>query len=485
MKYLLKRFSLIALCFITIPHSYAKVKLPAIVASNMILQRNTTVKLWGWADANEAIYVKLSWTNVTLNIEANNEGYWETTVKTNNSKTPKEITITSIDSHIVLNNILFGEVWLCSGQSNMFQPLKGYPAQPTFEGSTAILNAKNANLRLFTVDNTSSKTKLSDLKTNTSWQVASPETAANFSAIGYFFGEKLQNVLDVPVGIIHSSWGGSKIEAWMSEECFLENAETPLRIPKNSNRIQHTPNILYNAMIHPLTSYKIKGVLWYQGESNRLSPKAYKTLFPSMVKDWRTRWNIGDFPFYYVQIAPFLYAGNERYDTFENTAFFREAQLECLALIPNSGMAITLDAGHPDFIHPPQKKEIAYRLLYNALHKTYGYSTIDCATPIFKSKQNKDKGLLLFFENAEDGLYTYGTLKDFEIAGKDRIFYPAKAKIVDRRTLYVKSEAVPRPVAVRYAWKNWVKGSLFTTSLLPVSSFRTDHWPDATQKKQD
>lgn len=203
-----------------------------------------------------------------------------------------------------------------------------------------------------------------------------------------------------------------------------------------------------------------------------------------MVKDWRTRWGIGDFPIYYVQIAPFAYYQNvNEFQTTKNSAFIREAQLECLNLIPNSGIAVTMDIGDKYFIHPPKKKEVADRLLFNALNKTYGYKSIDSDSPIYDSLEVKDGGIILKFKNAELGLYSYEDLAGFEIAGEDKVFYPASAKIVNNKNVFVKNDKVTNPVAVRYAWSNWVNGTLYNTKLLPASSFRTDAWEDAKRNE--
>lgn len=471
--------------FVSTSSGFAKIKLPAIVSSNMVLQRNTTVTLWGWANAHEAVTISASWLNTPVALKANKTGYWSTEVVTTHSKQTQTISITDSTTTTVLKNILFGEVWLCSGQSNMYQPLKGYPGQPTFGGPEAIIEARNPNLRLFSVHKRGAKSPLKDVKAYTPWQEASSQNTAHFSAVAYFFGQQLQHTLDVPVGIIHSSWGGSTIEAWMSTTAL--KAHQTIEIPNFdiSKIANHTPTALFNAMIHPLLHYNIKGMLWYQGESNREAPNAYMTLFPALVKDWRMRWQLGDFPFYYVQIAPYNYNADAAFQTVENTAFMREAQLKCLDLIPNSGIAITMDIGAKDYIHPPRKKEVAQRLLANALHLTYGYETVDYATPRFKMAERKTNGLVLKFENAAHGLYAPNTLNDFEIAGADKVFYPATAEIINRKQLFVKSPKVKKPVAVRYAWKNWVKGSLFTTGLLPLSSFRTDDWTHATRAKTD
>jgi sialate O-acetylesterase len=447
----------------------------------MVLQRNTTIKLWGWADAKEKITINASWLTEPLNIEADKDGNWTVEVKTTNSKAPQTIKINSKESAILLENILFGEVWLCSGQSNMGQSVRGNIGQPTFGSAMAIAKSANPNLRLFTVERFGSKTPLQHIEKYTSWQQASPENVPAFSAVAYFFGQQLQEILDVPVGLIHTSWGGSTLQAWISKEVMEGQKKINLDdvdITKNTNYI---PTALFNAMINPLTQYTIKGALWYQGESNRLGPEIYKKLFPAMVKDWRLRWGIGDFPFYYVQLAPFTYKDNNVFQTSENSAFIRETQLQCLDLIPNSGIAITMDIGEADFIHPPKKKEVADRLLFNALHQTYGYKTVDGAAPIFDSQKIKDGGIVLKFKNAETGLFTYDKLEGFEIAGEDKIFYPANANIENHRVVFVKSDDVPNPVAVRYAWRNWVVGTLHDVNLLPASSFRTDNWEDATK----
>ncbi|MCF8335035.1 MAG: sialate O-acetylesterase [Bacteroidales bacterium] len=462
----------------------AEVKLPAIVSSNMVLQRDATVVLWGWADANEKITIETSWISKALDVEADEEGNWRVQVETTNSQEPQNIEITSKDSNIKLWNVVFGEVWLCSGQSNMQQPLRGYTGQPTYGSVMETAKSKNSDLRLFTVDRVGSKTPLKDVKEYTAWQEASPENVWGFSAVAYFFGRQLQQILDVPVGMIHTSWGGSSVQAWISKEVMSEYQEVDLEDTDITENTNHIPTALFNSMIHPLIPYRIKGALWYQGESNRLEPQKYKDLFPAMVKDWRTRWGIGDFPFYYVQIAPYMYGGNEAFSTAENSAFIREVQLQCLDLIPNSGIAITMDIGEPDCIHPPKKKEVAERLLFNALSQTYGYDNVDGASPVYKSHEVKDSAIVLKFDNAENGLYAYDDLEGFEIAGEDKVFYPADAEIVGGSEVLVKSDKVPDPVAVRYAWRNWIVGTLYDTNLLPASSFRTDDWDDATRTEE-
>ena len=460
----------------------AKVKLPAIVSSNMVLQRNTTVKLWGWADANEKITIKPSWLKKTISIKADAEGNWSIEAQTTNSKEPQTIAIKSKTSAIKLENILFGEVWLCSGQSNMEMPMKGYAGQPIFGAADAVAKSNNPNLRLFSVTrDKGSKTPLKDIEKYSAWEQATPESVMKYSAVAYFYGQQLQEILDVPVGLILSSWGGSSVQAWMSTETLSQYQKVDIANRDISDKPNIIPTALFNAMINPLIPYTIKGALWYQGESNMEEAGKYKKLFPAMVEDWRKRWGIGNFPFYYAQIAPYIYSGNDPVSNSKNSAYFREVQLQCLDIIPNSGIAITLDIGAENPIHPPKKKEVADRLLYNALNQTYGFKTINYTGPTYDSMEVKDGGLLLKFKTEENGIYSYNGLEGFEVAGDDKIFYPAIAKIVDRKKVLVSSAKVPNPVAVRYDWNNWVKGTLLNTNLLPASSFRTDNWTDATK----
>lgn len=460
----------------------AEIKLPALLSSKMVLQRSSTVALWGWANPNEKLDIRASWIDASIQTKADNKGRWRVDIITTNSKESQTIRITDEVSSVLLEDILFGEVWLCSGQSNMQQPLKGFRGQPTFGSVMAIAKSKNSNLRLFDVGRVGAKFPKEDLEKYSQWQLATPDSVSEFSAIAYFFGSQLQEVLDCPVGLIHASWGGSKVEAWMSSEVLSMYQQVDLKGVNATKRANQTPTALFNAMINPLIPFTIKGALWYQGESNFTQPEKYKMLFPAMINDWRARWNIGDFPFFYVQLPPYSYKNNEAFQSEKNSAFMREAQLECLDDIPNSGIVITMDLGRENFGHPPQKKEIADRLLFNALNQTYGFSQVACKSPVYKTLEVKEGGIELIFEHNTLGLYSFDRLTGFEIAGNDRVFYPANAEIVSKRkNVFVSSDKVPNPVAVRYGWRNWITASLYGGNLLPVSSFRTDDWSDATQ----
>jgi sialate O-acetylesterase len=464
-------FLILVLVVISNQKSFAKIKLPSIISSNMVLQRNTTVKLWGWANPGEKIIITTSWISKKVKITTPDNGRWEISLNTTLSKEPQLIQLKSKESNIKLEDILFGEVWLCSGQSNMRMPLKGYTGQPTFDGNLEMATSNNPNLRLFSITENGFPTPLDTVSNYKKWDNANSGSVKDFSAIAYFYGKRLQEILDVPVGLIMTSWGGTRIQPWMSKEAITPYLDVNKVKKDTTQKYKRIPSAIYNAMINPITSYTIKGALWYQGETNRDEPKVYQQLFPEMVKDWRKQWNIGDFPFYYVQIAP------NKYIDKSNSQHLREVQLKALDLIPNSGMAVLSDIGSDATIHPPRKKEVAERLLLNALNKTYGMKDVDCAGPVYKSMIEKDCALLLSFDNAETGIFSPETeLSNFEIAGEDKVFYPAKAEIIAHKQLKVSSLEVKVPVAVRYGWSNWFVGKLYDNNMLPASSFRTDNW---------
>ncbi len=451
--------------------TFAKIKLPSIISSNMVLQRNTSVKIWGWATPGEKITVRTSWFLETLKITTPENGRWEIAVKTTLSKESQSIQLKSNESNINLENIVFGEVWICSGQSNMRMPLKGYTGQPTFGGNLAVATSKNDNLRLFSISENGSPTPLDSVSKFKKWNTASPETVKDFSAVAYFYGKQLQEILDVPVGLIMTSWGGTRIQPWMSKEAVTPFLDVNKVKKDTTEKYKRIPSAIFNAMIHPITSYTIKGAIWYQGETNRDEPKLYQKLLPEMVKDWRKQWNIGDFPFYYVQIAP------NKYIDKSNSQYQREAQLKASEVISNSGMAVLSDVGSTQTIHPPRKKEVAERLLFIALNKTYGMKDIDFMGPVYKSMTEKEGALFLNFDNAETGIFSSETeVSNFEIAGEDKVFFPAKAEIISHKQVKVSSLYVKVPVAVRYGWNNWFEGTLFDNNMLPASSFRTDDW---------
>jgi sialate O-acetylesterase len=384
---------------------------------------------------------------------------------------PYEVTV-SDGRELKLKNVLLGEVWVCSGQSNMKMPVKGFRNQPIIGSNQAIVESDNPMIRLFTVTKKTSIVPLDDF-TGT-WSISAPETVSQFSATAYFFGRLLQKALNVPVGLIHSSWGGTRIEPWISEVGCKKFDW--VKLPDRSvtvNVSQQIPTVLFNAMINPMVGYGIRGAIWYQGESNRNEPKEYIQLLPGLVQNWRLLWGIGDFPFYYAQIAPFDY-GTSRSGI--NSAYLREAQLKAMNVIAGIGMASLMDIGEKDNIHPANKEVTGVRLAFWALAKTYGEKGFAFSGPVLKEMKIEGSQAKLTFDYADNGFTSYGKeLSCFEIAGKDKRFYPAKAMIVGTGITVV-SPMVTEPVAVRYAFRDFIVGDLFNTEGLPASSFRTDDW---------
>ena len=385
---------------------------------------------------------------------------------------------------LTLRDVLIGEVWLCSGQSNMEMPVHGFPNQPVEGSAEAIIRARAATpIRLCTVKRSTARTPQEECAAQ--WLKHTPEAVAGTSATAYYFARYLQSVLDVaemlndvlgvPVGIIDCSWGGSRVESWMSREVLSGYSDIDLTEEGISRVAQHLrPMVMYNAMLRPVAGYTVRGFLWYQGESNRPNPTQYRALMPAFVKMLRERWAQGELPFYYVQIAPYRYDGPNAI----SGALLREAQLHNLKDIPSSGMAVTLDIGDEGCIHPAKKEEVGTRLAWLALSKTYGMKGIDADTPVCEKMEVADGKAYLTFATGPDGLAPYGrTLTGFEMAGADRVFHPATARIEKGKSrLIVACDAVPEPVAVRYAFRNVPEATLFNTSGIPASSFRTDDW---------
>ncbi|MEJ7740752.1 MAG: sialate O-acetylesterase [Chitinophagaceae bacterium] len=450
--------------------AYSKVSFPAIVGDNMVLQQQSTVMLWGWSKKGSMVTIVTSWNKKTYKTEKSSDGKWKMPISTPIAGGP--YTISFNDGELtVLDNILIGEVWLCSGQSNMEMPVKGFRNQRILNSNELLLDAENESLRFFLVQKNTSKIPLEDVKGQ--WQQSSAATIKQFSAVAYQFGRALQQKLKVPVGLIGTYWGGTPIQAWMSVSSLNAFPEIKLPDPADTARMPAvTPTLLFNAMINPLVHFPVKGFLWYQGESNVSNAPQYEKLMGAMVGEWRKLWGSGESPFYFVQIAPYSY-GN---DSGRQSAYLREAQLKSVSNITNTGMAVSLDAGTRTNIHPPDKTVISKRLLYLALVKTYGKTGIGFSGPVYKSMKVEGNKANINFDFAENGLSSFEKeLSHFEIAGEDRMFYPASASIT-QEGLVVQSVKVQAPVAVRYAFKNWVIGDLYNTEGLPASSFRTDNW---------
>lgn len=448
----------------------AQVKLPAIFSDNMVLQQQTDVAIWGTASKNSTVKVTTSWNKRSYSAKAGSDGRWKIKVSTPSAGGPYEVAI-SEGNTVKFKNVMIGEVWVCSGQSNMEMPMKGYMNQPIFGSNEAIATSSNSMIRLFTVTKASNLNPQDDF-TGT-WENCDPENVSRFSATAYFFGLMLNRSLNVPIGLINSSWGGTRIEPWISE-AGVKNFDFVTLPDKNQtgNLSPQTPTVLFNSMINPMVGYGIKGVIWYQGESNRNEPDKYQKLLPGMVENWRSVWGVGDFPFYYVQIAPFNYG-----PVGLNSAYLREAQLKASSAIANIGMASIMDIAEEYCIHPADKKAGGDRLAYQALVKTYSKKGFASDGPVLKEMKIEGQIVKLTFDNAANGLTSFGKeLSCFEVAGANKRFYPATAFFTNTG-INLFSQFVNEPVAVRYAFKDFIIGDLFNTEGLPASSFRTDDWP--------
>lgn len=458
----------------TISHAFAEIKLPSVFCNNMVLQQQTEAAIWGKADKNASVKVNTSWNNKSYSTKASSDGSWKIKVQTPKAGGPYEITI-SDGKTLKLKNVLIGEVWVCSGQSNMEMPMKGYRNQPILGSSDAIALSSNPNIRLFTVKKATSLEPLTDFTGD--WKLCEPENVYEFSATAYYYGLMLNKALNVPIGLINTSWGGTRIEPWISE-LGCKNFDW-VKLPEKKpveNLSPQTPTVLFNAMINPIVGYGIRGGIWYQGESNRNEPQYYQKLMPGLIENWRSVWGIGEFPFYFVQIAPFDYGPGGL-----NSAYLREAQLKASTAIGNIGMACIMDLGEKDCIHPANKELGSKRLALLALAQTYGIKGIANMSPVLKEMKVAEGVVKLTFENAPNGLTSYGKeLTCFEVAGANKRFFPAKAFITGAG-ITVFSPSVAEPVAVRYAFKDFIVGDLFSTDGLPVSSFRTDEWEPEKQ----
>ncbi|MCI5817504.1 MAG: sialate O-acetylesterase [Prevotella sp.] len=451
----------------------AKVTLPKIFSDGMVMQRETNANLWGEAKASSNVKITTSWDNKSYVVRSDSNGKWKTSVKTPKAGGPFSITF-SDGEKLTINNILIGEVWICSGQSNMEMPMKGYKNQPVDNAVEDILHSKDSNLRLFTVKRNSKFKPVDDVTGN--WNEANPASVRNFSATAYYFGRELRRSLDVPVGLIVAAWGGSACEAWMTADWL--KAFPDAKIPASEEDIKsknRTPTVLYNGMLHPLIGFSMRGVIWYQGEDNVTRYSTYADMLTTMIGGWRSVWKQGDFPFYFCQIAPYDY---KLINYTVNSAFLREQQSKAELMNQNCGMAVLMDVGMDFGIHPRKKYQAGMRLALLALDKTYGVEGLTSESAYYDKMEIKGDTAVISFKRADMWIYGAKGYKSdlFEIAGEDRIFHPAKAWI-ERSKVYVKCDSVKTPVAVRYAFKDWADGDLFCDGL-PISSFRTDNWDE-------
>ena len=496
----------------------ADVRLPAIFTDHLVLQQGQENRIWGWADPGEEVTVSIA--GVEHAAAADKSGRWETKLQPLSVLPPSEsLTITVEGKNTIeIRDVLVGEVWICSGQSNM-----AWSVAQADHAELEIMAAKYPRIRLISVPQVGTQEPQDDFKGK--WELCTPESAAQFSAVGYFFGRQLHQTLDVPIGLIDNAWGGSACEAWVRRDILSADAKyaplldrwvqteksfdpekeqaahqarlagwreaaakaraegrQPPPQPRFANPLvgNHRPANIYNGVLKPTIGYGIRGVIWYQGESNAARAYQYRDLFPLMIQSWRDEWQQGDFPFYFVQLADFR---DEKPEPAESDwAELREAQTMTLSRLPNTGQAVIIDIGEGKDIHPKNKQDVAMRLARWALARDYGMKELAYRSPQYKSMEKQGSKIVITLDHIGGGLAPFDTSHPvgFAIAGSDRKFVWATARVVAPNKVEVWSDAVAEPAAVRYAWADNPVCNLYSREGLPVTPFRTDDWPGVT-----
>ena len=456
--------------------SSAQIELSNLFSDNMVLQQESHVNIWGKAKKNQELIIYTSWSGKIVRTIVKDDGSWEVKIKTPSAGGPYNIQVTCDGETKTINNVLIGEVWLASGQSNMEMTLSGNNREPVNGSLDAIANSNNTKIRFFNVKVKVSEERIDDVEGE--WLEANFKNTPNFSAVAYSFAKYLNQVLDIPFGIINSPKDGSVAEAWISQD-VLKKITTNKELSYYAKQPHNNPSVLFNGMINAIIPFTIKGVIWYQGEGNSGRYQNYMKLMNGLIKNWRDEWGLGDFPFYFVQLAP---NGSLGQGNGTSQAFLREAQLRTMLSVENTGMAVTLDIGSTITNHPPEKLLIGKRLAYWALAKNYGFNGLPHSGPVYESMKVKNNKVYVNFKFAKNGVTSYGKpLSGFEIAGEDKIFYSADALIdphwsagwENRSVLTLSNKNVPNPLYIRYGWKNYIEGALYNVEGLPASSFRS------------
>jgi sialate O-acetylesterase len=493
-------------CLINSP-CLAEIQTSAVFGDGMVLQREKPIHVWGWSAPNSSVKVTLA--GKQAQATSDQDGRFDVELPSLEAGGPHEMTIAAGDDTLKFEDILIGEVWVCSGQSNM-----QWPVSASNDSDLEALAADFPNIRLISVPQVGSQEAKNSF--NGQWEKCTPETVKSFSAVGFYFGRQLHQTLDVPIGLIDNAWGGSAAEAWVRrdvlrssgkfDELLAKWRETEAnydhdaamaqyrerlekwqqekkggrpRPPRNPLAGQHRPANLYNGVLYPILGYTIRGVVWYQGESNSGRAYQYRDLFPLMIQHWREQWGQDDFPFYWVQLADFR---NEVDQPGESSwAELREAQTMTMSKLPNTGEAVIINLGEASDIHPKNKQDVAKRLARWALANDYGYD-VPYQSPTYKSMTVEGDKVVLEFDHVGGGLDTFDvrTPIGFTIAGADKKFVKADAKIIGKSTVEVSADSVSEPVAVRYAWADNPICNVQSAEGLPLTPFRTDDWPGMT-----
>ncbi len=464
-RYLIQPIAALLVCMVA--HASAtlgKLSLASLFGDHMVLQQQAEVRIWGWAEIGRRVDVAVSWSGDRVSTMTDQEGRWQVKVRTPLAGGPYNISVsTSVDT-VIIDDVLIGEVWLCSGQSNMVWGAAFGHQEMLDELPDA---RQHGTIRLFHATRNQADAPLDTLPD--AWRRCDSSSAGQFSAVGYFAAKQLAEKLDVPIGIISSCAGSTTVETWTPADVFEVHPE--LKLLTNH---AFPLGAYWNAMIQPLVGFTIRGVFWYQGEGNVISYPGYARLLERMVHAWRAAWGY-EFPFFQVQIAPYVYEsqgvlGNK-------AAFLREQQVRALATIPKTGLVVTTDLV-PDVndIHPPKKKAIADRLVRLALAEVYGWPLVDYKSPVYARHIQNGQRITIHFDGLENGLRcTGGRVSELFIAGQDSVFHPADA-LMDGNCLHVFSPKVTTPVAVRFGFTDTARPNLVNVNGLPVAPFRTDDW---------
>lgn len=456
-----------------------KIQIPSIFSDNMVLQQNCDAALWGQAERGSTLTITTSWDHRSYTSKVNNLGLWKINITTPTAGGPYSITFKEnrTDS-LTLNNILIGEVWICSGQSNMGMPMCGNIGEPIENALDAIITSSKYynKIRFYTSRHRGSKNPEYD-NPGTNWKICEPIEVQKFSAVSFYFARYLAESLDVPVGIINCSWGSSNIEAWMDLN-HNKTAKPDINLQiYDSKIVQKRPAYLYNGMICPIASYTARGFIWYQGEANT-EADGYRWYYKqqvALIKNWRAAWNDNKMPFYMVQIAPYQYSNPQDIQA----ALIVEAQEQVTKTVPDCDLVSTTDIGNKSCIHPAQKEIVGLRLAYMVLSSTYKTISSSYKAPTYKNVTFIDNKAIIEFNNSTLGFMPIQEIKGFEIAGEDRIFKPATVSILKKgntQKLCVSNSKIDKPVAVRYAFRNYIDANLCNTLGIAVLPFRTDNW---------
>lgn len=455
----------------------AEIILPGIFSDNMVIQQNTKVKIWGRANAFTRLSATCSWDSRTYSAKADSEGFWEMYIETPSAGGPYRIYFSNMTGgdKLTLNNVYIGEVWVCSGQSNMVHPVRGYKNQPVNGTEEALKDAHNyRDIHFFEVGKDTSSVRQFDCEGE--WVDGSAENIADISATAYFFGKELRKALNVPVGIIVSSWGSSRIEAWMSPEAIKTAGGVDVDVLNQETKIQKRPSLAYNSMIAPIEGYTAKGFVWFQLGANRKDYKNYPAVLTELVKSWRTAWGASDMTFINIQSCMYPWDGSKDKISIQLIA---EKQFEVRKVIPDYYVATSSDLMSPEEPHHPQKWENGYRVMLLAMKYAYGHNDVKADAPDFESVNFRKGKAEVIFNNVGTGLVCKGgKVLAFELSGADKNFYPAEAEIVDYNKVVVSCPEVKVPVALRYAFRNYCEVSLYNDAGLTPRIYRTDSWDD-------